>query len=569
MQLTDDQIKKILVSESYITAADVARADEYTRQHHTTFRDFLRKEKIITQDLLGQAIAESSGVPYCDLNSAPPTAEAVKKIPEDIAKKTRAVLFRDDEDTVTITTDEPKSAELLPEMEKLFQGKKIIIMSSLSEDIDASFVHYQKPLDTRFSKIIERNARVAPEILEQIFEDAIAYNASDIHFEPQGGNVMVRFRVDGLLKEAGTIPVAFYENVLNRVKVQSRLRIDEHYKTQDGSLRYEKGKVAVDMRTSIVPTVEGEKIVLRVLASYIQGLSLNDLGLSDRDQSLLQEMSDKPFGMILVTGPTGSGKTTTLYALLQILNQSDVNITTIEDPVEYKTRGINQIQVNVQADLTFASGLRSIVRQDPDIILVGEIRDAETADIAINAALTGHLLLSTFHANDATTAIPRLMEMNIEPFLLASTLQVVIAQRLVRKICERCRYSVDVDPATLTGREKRAAEFLGDSTITLYKGKGCDACGHTGYIGRTAIFEVIVISQEIQDLVLARSSAQQLWSAAHTGGARSMFEDGVEKLKSGITTLEELVRVIEPPKENARTKRQLKHVKNTDKQPAA
>src|SRR3989344_214257 len=569
MQLTDDQIKKILVSESYITAADVARADEYTRQHHTTFRDFLRKEKIITQDLLGQAIAESSGVPYCDLNSAPPTAEAVKKIPEDIAKKTRAVLFRDDEDTVTITTDEPKSAELFPEMEKLFQGKKIIIMSSLSEDIDASFVHYQKPLDTRFSKIIERNARVAPEIFEQIFEDAIAYNASDIHFEPQGGNVMVRFRVDGLLKEAGTIPVAFYENVLNRVKVQSRLRIDEHYKTQDGSLRYEKGKVAVDMRTSIVPTVEGEKIVLRVLASYIQGLSLNDLGLSDRDQSLLQEMSDKPFGMILVTGPTGSGKTTTLYALLQILNQSDVNITTIEDPVEYKTRGINQIQVNVQADLTFASGLRSIVRQDPDIILVGEIRDAETADIAINAALTGHLLLSTFHANDATTAIPRLMEMNIEPFLLASTLQVVIAQRLVRKICERCRYSVDVDPATLTGREKRAAEFLGDSTITLYKGKGCDACGHTGYIGRTAIFEVIVISQEIQDLVLARSSAQQLWSAAHTGGARSMFEDGVEKLKSGITTLEELVRVIEPPKENARTKRQLKHVKNTDKQPAA
>lgn len=565
MQINDQEIKSILVRENYITDADVKRADEYTAIHHTSFREFLQQENLITKDLLGQAIAESFGVPYADLNSTPPTASVVQRIPEDVAKKVRAVIFKEDEKTITIATDEPKGDGLVPEISKVFPDKQVTVEYSLPEDIDASFVHYQKALDTRFSKIIEKNARVAPEILEEIFDDALAYNASDIHFEPQGDHVVVRFRVDGLLKEAGNIPAAYYDNVLNRVKVQSRLRIDEHYKTQDGSLRYEKGKISVDMRTSIVPTVEGEKIVLRVLASYIQGLSLNDLGLSAHDQSLLQEMSDKPFGMILVTGPTGSGKSTTLYALLQLLNQPDVNITTIEDPVEYKTRGINQIQVNVQADLTFANGLRSIVRQDPDIILVGEIRDAETADIAINAALTGHLLLSTFHANDATTAIPRLMEMDIEPFLLASTLQVIVAQRLVRKICERCRYSVDIEPATLTGREKRAATFLGNKTITLFKGKGCDACGQTGYKGRTAIFEMIVITPEIQDLVLAHASAQQLWIAARAGGAHSMFEDGIEKLKSGVTTLEELVRVIEPPKEVVPVKKESKNAKTTIK----
>lgn len=547
--LTDERLREILLKGSYVTEEDVVRAEAYAKSHRAKLTDFLLQEHLLTKDLLGQAIAESFGVPYGDLNSAPPKAEVVQLIPEEIAKKFRAVVFKRDKGVVTLATDHPENAELKPALAAIFKDATIEVVYSLSEDIDASFTHYQKALDTRFSKIIEKNGRVAPEILEEIFDDALSYRASDIHFEPQGDKVVVRFRVDGLLKEAGNIPAAFYENVLNRVKVQSRLRIDEHYKTQDGSLRYEKGPVSVDMRTSIVPTVEGEKIVLRVLASYIESLSLSDLGLSVRDQQLLQEMSEKPFGMILVTGPTGSGKTTTLYALLRLLNQPDVNITTIEDPVEYKTRGINQIQVNTQAELTFASGLRSIVRQDPDIILVGEIRDGETADIAVNAALTGHLVLSTFHANDAVTSLPRLVEMDVEPFLVASTLQVIVAQRLVRKICESCRYSVEVRPEELKGREQKAALLIGAGPITLYRGKGCDACGQSGYKGRTALFELITVTPALQDLILARASAQQLWSAAREGGARSMFEDGLTKVQSGATSLEELVRVVEPPVE--------------------
>ena len=542
------QLREALLTGNYVTKEDLVRAEREAEIRRSSIVEFLLAEEFVTKDLIGQAMAESFTVAYGDLNSHQPTKEQVLKIPQEIAKKFRAVLFNDTEKEVMVATDTPAQEGLVESLQQLFPKRKVTIVYSLPEDIDVSFVQYRKSLETRFSKIIEGQKRVAPEILEEIFQDALNYNASDIHFEPQGEHVVVRFRIDGVLQEAGTIPAAYYENILNRVKVQSGLRIDEHYKPQDGSLRYETKEVAVDMRTSIVPTVEGEKIVLRVLAAYVQGLSLTDLGLSSHDQTLLEDMSEKPFGMLLVTGPTGSGKTTTLYALVKILNKPDVNIMTIEDPVEYKVRGINQIQVNTQADLTFESGLRSIVRQDPDTILVGEIRDAETADIAINAALTGHLLLSTFHANDAATAMPRLLEMGVEPFLLASTLQVVIAQRLARKICEHCRYSTEINPKDLSGRLQSVALDLWKGPVTLYQGKGCDACGHSGYKGRTAFFEIILITPEIQDLILSHASSQQLWEAARAAGTHSMFEDGVEKVVAGVTTLEELVRVVEPPK---------------------
>ena len=555
MHIEDEKLKEILLNGSYLSEEDITTAWADAAQNKTPFADHLLGKNLITNDLLGQAIAESFPAPYSDLNSNGPSKEQVQKIPEELARKFRCVLFSIDEAqrTVTVTTDDPAQKDLQGELAKVFAGFKITITYSLPEDIDVNLIYYQKALDTRFSKIIETNKRIAPELLEEIFDDALTYNASDIHFEPQGEHVLIRFRVDGLLQEAGSVPTAYYENILNRVKVQSRLRIDEHYKAQDGSLQYEKDGRVTDMRTSIVPTVEGEKIVLRVLASYVQGLSLTDLGLSPRDQDLLKEMSEKPFGMILVTGPTGSGKTTTLYALLKVLNRPDVNITTIEDPVEYKIRGVNQIQVNVPADLTFANGLRSIVRQDPDIILVGEVRDTETAEISVNAALTGHLLFSTFHANDAATAVPRLLEMGIEPFLLASTLQIVIAQRLARKICVHCRYSFEVDPKSLTGKSRAAAEQWGNGIITLYQGKGCDACGHSGYKGRTALFEMMVMTPQIQDLILAHASSQQLWAAAQAEGTHSMFDDGLEKVLAGVTTLDELLRVIEPPKSATKT----------------
>ncbi len=431
-------------------------------------------------------------------------------------------------------------------MHNIFAGKEIKTAYSLPEDIDAVFIHYNKPLETRFAQIIKEKKRVAPEIIEEIFEDALTFKASDIHFEPQEKEVVVRFRVDGVLQEAGRIPKEYYESIINRVKVQAKLRIDEHAAAQDGSIRYRTDKVKVDLRISIIPTLDGEKIVIRILAEYIKDITLADLGLSAKHRQMIEDASKKPFGMILVTGPTGSGKTTTLYSVLKRLNKPDVNITTIEDPVEYKVPGINQIQVNTRTELTFAKGLRSIVRQDPDIILVGEIRDEETAEITVNAALTGHLLLSTFHANDAATAIPRLLDMSIEPFLLASTLEIIIAQRLVRKICDKCRYSVSVSQNKIKEISKDLDQYFPDDKTNLYIGKGCPTCGHTGYHGRTAIFELITITPEMEELILTSPSKQQIWKLAKEQGAISLFDDGVQKVKNGVTTLEELTRIAEP-----------------------
>ncbi|MFH1192137.1 MAG: GspE/PulE family protein [bacterium] len=470
MKLDDKTIKEILLKGNYITEADAKNAEDFGKAHSTPFAEYLFQENFITKDLLGQAIAESFQVSYADLNSNLPAIEQVQKIPEEIAKKYHIVVFSEEKNKIVVATDSPDNPQILPELEKLFAGKKISIAYSLSEDIDASFVHYQKPLETRFSKIIEGKGRIAPELLEEIFDDALVFHASDIHFEPRLKNVLVRFRVDGVLREAGKIPKEYYENILNRIKVQSGLRIDEHFAAQDGSLRYEKNDGITDLRTSIIPIVEGEKVVLRVLSAYVQGLSLGDLGLSPAHQEFLEQAAQKPFGMILVAGPTGSGKTTTLYALLKIVNSPDVNITTIEDPVEYKVIGVNQIQTNVQTNLTFAKGLRSIVRQDPDIILVGEIRDKETAEVAVNAALTGHLLYSTFHANDAATAIPRLLDMGIEPFLLASTLEVIVAQRLVRKICDHCKHSV-----TKSAKDFETPQLK--SALPYFSAKGGSAFG--------------------------------------------------------------------------------------------
>ncbi|MCA9363597.1 Flp pilus assembly complex ATPase component TadA [Candidatus Kaiserbacteria bacterium] len=550
MHIDDEKLGSILLEQSYLSEEDLQRAREVTAKSTQSLTEYLIAGDLITNDLMGQAIAESVGLSYADLNSNQPTTEHIQRIPEDIAREFRCVYFEYDDDAaqVVIATDEPeKKEELIAELTPLFPDQSITIAYSLSEDITNILSRYQKPLDTRFSKIIEEEKRVAPEILEEIFVDAHAFGASDIHFEPRAKEVVVRFRVDGVLQEAGRLPKQYYENVVNRIKVQSQLRIDEHFSAQDGAMRFESGELVFDLRTSIAPTVDGEKIALRVLSAYVQGLNLGTLGLSGYNEELLTEASQKPFGMILVTGPTGSGKTTTLYAVLRTLNTPDVNITTIEDPVEYRISGVNQIQTNERTNLTFAKGLRSIVRQDPDIILVGEIRDEETAEIAINAALTGHLLLSTFHANDAATAIPRLLDMEAEPFLLASTLELIIAQRLVRKICDHCRHSTVLSPKDIVTEFPAVKKhFTGTKKVTLYTGKGCEVCNHTGYQGRTAIFEFIRITPELKDLILKNPSAHEIWELALTQGARPLFEDGLDKVKSGMTTLEELLRIAPP-----------------------
>lgn len=548
MKFDQDTIKKILLDGSYVTENDIKKAEEYAEEHRVSLVEYLLIEGLTSNDIIGQAIAESLGVEYSNLQLKQPPKDQVLLIPEDVAKKFRVVLFSQEDEGIIVATDDPKQENLSKELSKIFPDKEIKITFALPEEIDAIFVNYQQSLKTEFSKIIETKGRIAPEILDQIFEDALLLKTSDIHCEPQEKKVVVRFRIDGVLHDAGELPKEYYENIVNRLKVQAKLRIDEHFSTQDGAIRYSSSNYPhpVDLRVSIVPTLDGEKIAIRILSSYVRDLTLSDIGLSKELQEQILKTSKKPFGMILVTGPTGSGKTTTLYSLIKILNTQKINITTIEDPVEYKIQGINQIQVNPQANLTFAKGLRAIARQDPNVVLVGEIRDLETADIAVNAALTGHLLLSTFHANNAATAIPRFIDMGVEPFLVGSTLELVIAQRLVRKICDSCKVSDTYSKTKIDKLGKDVSKYFTAKSYTFYKGKGCDSCSHTGYRGRVGVFEFLTSSPELQDLISKNPSTKDVTDLVRSQGFTSMFEDGIEKVKNGYTTLEELLRVVLP-----------------------
>src|SRR3990167_329181 len=393
--LTQGVLKEILLRGNYVTTEDVAAAEKYVTQKRGAFTDYFLSQGLLTKDLLGQAIAEAYGLPYADLNTNRPAREQVLRVKEDLARSLRAVVYSESPTDVVVTTDNLADKTILQQLAQLFPGRRVSLAYSLSDDIEAAFSFYRKPLATRFSAIVEKAGRVAPEIIDEVLSDAIGLRASDVHFEPQEKELVIRFRIDGVLHEVGRFEKKYFEAILNRIKVHSHMRIDEHFEPQDGAMRHLTDDVAVDLRVSVAPTLDGEKVAIRILATYARGFALGDLGLEAEDQHLLEKAADKPFGMILMTGPTGSGKTTTLYAVMRVLNQPDVNITTIEDPVEYKVIGINQIQANPQTNLTFARGLRSIVRQDPDIILVGEIRDNETAEIAVNAALTGHLLLSS------------------------------------------------------------------------------------------------------------------------------------------------------------------------------
>jgi type II secretory ATPase GspE/PulE/Tfp pilus assembly ATPase PilB-like protein len=549
MNLKDDKkIKEILLKGSYVLEEDIKKAEKLAKTNNVSLANFLLEKEYINKDLLGQAIAEYAGLIYADLNTYIPSRDQVLKIPENTAKKYRLVLFKDEEKEIVVATDKPAQKNILPLLKKIFGSKKITLAYSLPDDIKPNFKHYRKALEVRFLKIIQEQKRIAPEIIEEIFNDALNFKASDIHFDPRDKEVVVRFRVDGVLQEMGRLPKEYYENILNRIKVQSHLRTDDHFSTQDGSLRYTKDGNTLDMRVSIAPTVDGEKVVIRLLSEYVHNMTLADLGLSEKGQELLMKSAKKPFGMIVVAGPTGSGKSTTLHVIVKNVNNPGINITTIEDPVEYKILGVNHIQVNPRTDLTFAKGLRSIVRQDPDIILVGEIRDEETAEIAVNSALTGHLLFSTFHANDASSVVPRLLDMKTEPFLLSSTLELIISQRLVRKICEMCRFSYVEKRASLNKKYDKAAKFFTKANNTLYKGKGCETCNHTGYKGRTAIFEIIEVDYDMQELFMKNPSSNQIWEMAKKKGAKSLFEDGILKVNQGATTIEELLRVASPRK---------------------
>ena len=389
-----------------------------------------------------------------------------------------------------------------------------------------------------------------------LVQDLITYcyksRASDIHIDPEADKILIKARIDGIIYNLFTFPKGIQDEIISRIKILAGLRTDEHYAPQDGRFKFRdlEAEKEFDVRVSIMPTYFGENAVLRLLVSKETSFTLETLGLSERDLKEIKKAIKKPYGMILVTGPTGSGKTTTLYTILKTLNTGMVSIITLEDPIEYSISGITQIQVNPQVGLEFSTGLRAILRQDPDIIMVGEIRDEETANIAVNAALTGHLLLSTLHTNDAATALPRLLEMGVEPFLIASTVNVVIAQRLVRKICENCKEEKKFSTAEILSFLESIGLDLTIENIKIakkskfYYGKGCEACNNSGYYGRIGIFEVLSVTDKIREAIMKRLNSSEIKSIAINEGMTTMVQDGFNKVLQGLTTIEEILRVI-------------------------
>jgi len=542
MDLKSANLIEILLKLSYVSHAQV---DEIAKSNPEVdiVKDLL-KRKILTKDLIGQAISEFYKISYYDLSNKEIPKANLEVISKDLSNEYRLIYVGEEKNVVHFTTSLPEKMDFLKtSLGKYFPKKEIKITYSLEEDIEVLLRLNETPFGEKIQETTSQESFSISEVLNDVVEEALKEYASDIHFEPMPDGVKLRLRIDGKLHELVTFKKETYINLINRIKVLARLRIDEHYSPQDGAIRYiSKEKRIVDLRVSIIPVLDGEKVAIRVLSDYLKSAEFEDLGFNEDQRRMLDMACEKSYGMILTTGPTGSGKTTTLYSLIRKLHNNEVNITTIEDPVEYRIPGINQIQVNPLKNVTFEKGLRSVVRQDPNIILVGEIRDRETAEIAINAALTGHLLLSTFHANDAATAIPRLLDMGIEPFLLSSTLNLIIAQRLARRLCVNCRYSEEVSTTEFT---KEIQKLFGTKQVRLYKSKGCSKCNNTGFRGRVGLFEFIYITPEIQELVTGEEgvSSQKIWQIAKAQNAISFFEDGIADVKEGVISLDELIRV--------------------------
>lgn len=545
---SEDKIKSILLARGILNEDSLASAELVSKAANVSILQYLISSGLIDRTGLGEVLAKANDAAFVDLGRLSLSRTQVLEIPEDVARKFNVILYSEDASGVRLASDNPQDKKLLEVVSAMFGNKAIAVDYAFEDDIKKAFVHYE-PLESRLVTLLSNPRSKTEDIVDEIFREAVRQKVSDVHIEPHEKINRIRFRVDGILQTISEINLDVHAMVMNRIKILSNLRIDEHKASQDGAMRLELDGVPVDLRVSIIPTLEGEKAAVRVLSQYIGDLTLDELGLSPEMQKVLIETAQKPFGMILVTGPTSSGKTTTLYALLKLMNKPEVNITTIEDPVEYRVDGINQIQID-NHKVTFASGLRSIVRQDPNIVLLGEIRDSETVEIAVNAALTGHLLLSTFHANDAATSIPRLLDMGVEPFLVASTIQLVISQRLVRKICPNCKVSESYTRTKLYEAMPKLKGYMHEGIITLQKGTGCKKCNGSGYLGREAIYEFIKMGPKLQDLVIEHPSSKKIWEIAKKEGSRPLFEAGIDKVIAGITTIDEVMRVAAPQEED-------------------
>lgn len=572
--LSEKNLKLILKKYKFpIKPADLKASTEKAEKTNKTLEEVLVADNLIDETQLYEKAGIEFKVEYVALKGREIKKEVLNLIPGPVAGTHQVVAFEQDKDSLKLAMTDPTDIQTIEFLHRKTGLEPQVYITTPSDLKDAlRRYHAELEEDLRViqdvtgstdtsTKELKKAAEELPiiNIVNSVLEHAVFEGASDIHIEPGEKEVGVRYRIDGILKPVMTLPKAIQNGITARIKILSNLKLDEHMVPQDGRFKIQVQEEKLAFRVSILPVYDGEKIVMRLLHEGTKPVGLDQLGFLEQPRALIESAIKKPHGMILVTGPTGSGKTTTLYSVLGILNQPGVNISTVEDPIEYRMPGVNQSQINPKVGFTFAAGLRSLLRQDPNIIMVGEIRDGETAEIAIHAAMTGHLVLSTLHTNDAPTTLPRLIDMGVAPFLVAYTTNIVVAQRLVRKICPFCKKEYKLDKAAITElarvfdtekmvdllkkNVKLAASEKQVESMTFYKGEGCRRCGSTGYKGRLGIYEVMEIDDTLTKKINEHATANEIRDYARQKGMLTMQEDGLIKAKMGITTIAEILRV--------------------------
>src|SRR2546423_10746263 len=549
---------EILVDDGFITQEQLDEARRESEQSGKSLGRTLIDMSLVGEAALVKALATQIGLPFMDLADSQIDLTAASLVPHSLAKRYTALPIAFEEETLIVAMSDPGNVFAVDDIRTL-TGRDIRIVVATRTDIGEAIERVTR-VDAEVGDLAATAAAEEAEIddvsalkesvdeapivklVNLLITQAVNDRASDIHIEPQERDVRIRYRIDGVLHEVMRSPKSIQNGVLSRLKIMADIDLAERRVPQAGRVGLVLGGKAIDLRVATMPTVYGEKAVIRILDKSHALLNLTDLGFSEANMERYERSFRKPYGMILVTGPTGSGKSTTLYATLNILNDIDRNIITVEDPVEYRLGGVNQVQMNPKAGLTFASALRSILRSDPDIVLIGEIRDAETAQIAVQAALTGHLVLSTLHTNNAPSAVTRLTEMGIEPFLVSSAVDCVLAQRLVRTLCEKCKEYYQ--PTAEALKEARVPLLPDGSIPRLYRPVGCNTCGNTGYRGRMSVHEVMLMSEDIERMTVERKSSEDIGRLAQEQGMLTLRQDGILKVLEGRTSLEELFRVI-------------------------
>ncbi|MDI6821025.1 MAG: GspE/PulE family protein [Patescibacteria group bacterium] len=565
MAFSNQTIKRIVLKNKVTDEDTLKRLEIQSEKLNLPLARLLIAEGLITGQQLLEFISEFLNLPIFDPTTEPFKLDVIGVLPELVARERQVLIFGRDasKNVYKVAMTDPTDIENINYLKEYLKAEIEPYLSS-NESLRLGYQLYKRMSSENFETVISARINAIKtslknieenilesiplvELLDTIIGYAATLDASDVFLQPEEDFLKIRFRVDGLLRDMISVDRSINEGLVARIKTLGSLRIDEHFKPQDGRFRFRSSDIDLDIRIAIMPTMFGEKTTLRLLSGAHNFLTLEELGINQNDIIKFQKIIKRPHGMILSTGPTGSGKTTTIYTILSLLNKPEVHIMTIEDPIEYVIPNVSQTQVNQQAGVTFANGLRSILRHSPDIIVVGEIRDGETEEISINAALTGHLLISTLHTNDAPSAILRLVDLGAEPFLIGATLNAVIAQRLVRRLCPNCRTSYAPDQAIIQKIENDLQAFGRKIKIPekLYRGEGCNLCHNSGYQGRIGLFEILLIDEKVKTLIASKNiNTDTLNKVAQDQGMNSIFEDGIDKAAKGLTTIDEIIRVM-------------------------